>query len=608
MNVIRWGIAALLLLAPTALPAAAQQAGGGAGAQDAAPAPDEAELPYRVTLSGAGGDLERLIRRASQLITLADRPPGSLVALQRRVDGDRAVVQEALRAEGYYAGTADIAIDTSVRPVAVTIAVEPGRRFVISELSIRPREPSRGPLPVSVPLEELGLAVGDPARTEDIVEAQQNLIMAFARRAHPLAEIVDRAVVVDHATFGVSVSFVVDSGPPAAFGEAEIRGLDDVEAQFVRNRLPWRVGDPFDLARLEEGRKRLVETNLFSSIRLTPADELTEGGRLPVVVELEERKPRTIGGAINYDTDQGFGIEAYWEHRNLLGAGERLRGRLFFNELGFGGEGAFRNPDLFGVDRDLVADVDATRLDTRAFNSTATTGSIGAELRLSDFWKVTASGAVEYLIDEDDGVERDYLLAGLPLVVRRDSSDDLLDPTEGGRLVLHATPYYDVTGTTDPFVRLDASDTAYVLVMEDPRVVLAGWFDIGSIMGSSLAELPPSKRFYAGGGGSVRAFGLQMAGPLDEDGDPEGGLSMLAIGGEMRIKVTESIGIVPFIEAGTVYPERYPDFSETLRWGAGLGVRYFTPIGPIRADIAVPLNARGDDDAFQFYISFGQAF
>lgn len=607
MNVIaaRWGIAAFLLLAPCALPSAAQQAGSDAAVPESA---GEVEQPYRVRLVGASGDLEDLIKRASQLITLEDRPPGSLVALQRRVDGDREIVREALRAEGYYAGKAEIAVDATVRPVAVTITVERGRRFVISELSIRPSDPGRGPLPIGVPLEELGLVVGDPLRAEDVIEAQQNLIMAFARRAYPLAEVVDRNVVVDHATFGASIAFVVDSGPPAAFGEAEIRGLEDVEAQFVRNRLPWRAGEPFDLTRLEEARKRLVETNLFSSIRLTPADELAADGRLPVVVEVEERKARTIGGAINYDTDQGFGIEGYWEHRNLLGAGERLRSRLFFNELGFGGEGAFRNPDLFGIDRDLVANVGATRLDTRAFNSTATTGSLGAELRLGDYWTVTAAGTVEYLIDKDDGVERDFLLAGLPLVVKRDSSDDLLDPTEGGRLILQLTPYYDVTGSTDPFVRVEFSDTAYLLVLEDPRVVAAGWIDIGSTVGSSLGELPPSKRFYAGGGGSVRAFGLQMAGPLEDDGDPEGGLSMLAIGGELRIKVTDTIGVVPFIEAGTVYPERYPDFSETLRWGAGLGVRYFTPVGPIRADIAVPINARSEDDAFQVYISFGQAF
>jgi translocation and assembly module TamA len=486
--------------------------------------------------------------------------------------------------------------------------VTAGPQFLLTAFRVRSSQPDTSRPPIEVPLDELGIELGQPARSADIVAAEAELVTAFARRAYPLAEVLDRRVVVDHADNTVSVDIVLDTGPFARFGPADIRGLTAVEAEFVRNRLPWEVGAPFDLGRLEEARKRLVESNLFGSIRLTPADRLDANGQLPVVVELEERPHRTIGGALNWNSNEGFGIEAFWEHRNLMSAGEKIHLGAFYNELGLGAEAAYRNPDYWARDWDLIADFDLQDVETEAYDTSIASVSFGADLRLTDTWRVKAVGAVEYAIETDDGRERRFTLLSTPLEAIRDSTDDLLDPTRGGRFNLRFTPYYAVAGESDNFLRFDIGDSIYFLVLEEPRVILAGWADVGSILGGSRDGIPAQKRFYAGGGGSIRAYGFQMAGPLEPDEDPRGGLSLLAFGGEARVNVTEDIGIVPFLEAGTVYEERYPDFSEELRWGAGLGLRYYTGIGPIRADIAFPLNPRDADDLFQIYLSFGQAF
>lgn len=599
----------LLVTVAAVAPASAQEPNAiDPGQPAAAPEAAQADVAYTVTLSGAGGELADTIREASRLVALEARPPGSMAALRRRVDNDRDIVVEALRSQGYYAGEAEITVDDQVRPVGVVIAVTPGPRFTLAAFGVRSENPDRSRPPLDIPLAELGIELGQPARAADIIAAQGQLIAAFARRAHPLAEVNDRRVVVDHATSTVAVDILVDTGPFARFGQAEIRGLSRVEPQYVVNRLPWEIGEPFDLSRLEEARKRLVESNLFGSIRLTPGDALGPDGLLPVVVEVEERPHRTVGGAVNYSTNEGFGIEAYWEHRNLMSAGERIRLGAFYNGLGYGAEAAFRNPDEFGRDWDMIADAELENLETEAFDTRTAFAAFGADLRLTDTWRVKAVGAAEYSIETKAGEQRNFTLLSTPLEVTRDSTDDLLDPTEGGRFNLRFTPYYAVQGEADSFLRFDIGDSVYYLVMDEPRVILAGWADVGTILGGEFQDIPAQKRFYAGGGGSIRAYGYQMAGPLGPDDKPTGGLSLLAFGGEARVKVTEEIGVVPFIEAGTVYPERYPDFSERLLWGAGIGVRYFTGIGPIRADIAFPLNRRSADDAFQFYLSFGQAF
>jgi translocation and assembly module TamA len=202
-----------------------------------------------------------------------------------------------------------------------------------------------------------------------------------------------------------------------------------------------------------------------------------------------------------------------------------------------------------------------------------------------------------------------FQLFGLPLTAQRDDTNDPLDPTEGTRLQLSLTPTTGVGDESLLFITAVAGGSAYYAVDEEERFVLAGRARVGTILGENTDALPASRRFYAGGGGSIRGYEYQLVGPLDDDENPFGGTSLLEVGGEVRVRVTEQIGVVPFIDGGTVYDDPFPTGNETLRWAAGLGFRYFTGFGPIRLDFAFPLNPRdGVDEPFQFYISFGQAF
>ncbi|MCB1376374.1 MAG: BamA/TamA family outer membrane protein, partial [Rhodobacteraceae bacterium] len=207
---------------------------------------------------------------------------------------------------------------------------------------------------------------------------------------------------------------------------------------------------------------------------------------------------------------------------------------------------------------------------------------------------------------EDAFATTRHLLVSIPLEYVYDGRDNRLNPTSGFRFLANAEPTYDIfSGAT--FLKLKSEASAYYGVDADDRFVLAGRVAGGSILGAPLTAVPADRRFYSGGGGSVRGYAYQGIGPRDANGTPTGGLSYAETSVEMRIKINDSFGIVPFVDAGTVSTKQFPDFSD-VRIGAGLGIRYLTPFGPLRIDAAVPINRRTGDPRFGIYAGIGQAF
>lgn len=568
------------------------------------------EVPYRVELTGAPtADLADRLEAESRLVQAKDEPAPSIASLRRRAEGDVERLVEVLRAEGYYAGTVAFTVDESRQPAQVGVTVAPGPRFALEAFNVRLDHAADQPTPEPVPIADLGLAIGEPARAETVVRAQARLLRALAEQGFPLAQVRERQVVVDHAAQSMRVELVVPAGPLCAFGPAAIGGLERLDPGWVRNRLPWREGERFSVSRMEMLRKRLVESRLFSSVKLATAKAVDADGRLPIAIDLREADRRSIGAGVSWSSSEGAGARAWWEHRNLLGGAEKLRAEATASQIRNALDLTARLPDLGLADQDGIASFTAEEQRTDAYVTRTVGGAVGLEWLLDPEWRASASGAVERTFEERANRRRNYTLVSFPLEARQDSTDDLLDPTRGNRLRVQLRPFVEALGGTVGFTRFEIGDSAYVEVVNAPRLILAGWGRFGTITGAGLDDVPSDKRFFVGGGGSVRAFGFQRAGPLDQAGDPLGGLSALAFGGEARVKITEDIGLAPFVEAGNAYEQRLPRPQDGLRWGGGLGLRYFTPIGPVRADIAVPFNPRpGIDDAYQVYLSLGQAF
>ncbi len=567
-----------------------------------------ADISYSTKIVGVDGALADKLRDSSQLVALQDRQPSSTAALRRRADDDVPRLVQVLHDAGYWAATVDVQIAVQEQPVKVTVQVDPGPLYHLERVTFVTPDGGTPPLLPDYNPSAFGLEIGGPALAEPVLTAESRVLSTYADRGRPFAKITDRRVVIDDGTHTMNVTYTVDAGSEARFGPSKIEGLKNLEPDYIERRISWREGAVFDQQEVATTRKALVDSNLFSVVEITPAKMPDADGRVPVTITLVERLPRSVGVGADYSTSLGFGVLAYWENRNLFGNAESLRVTTQFAQSQIGLLTQFRRPDLGATGQDLLATADLADETPVAYTSRRLKLSSGLERR---FEKIYTAGA---LLDYEHGnvtahsTTQHYQIAGVPLYVRRDTTGNLLDPVSGTRAAVETTPYTGVAGTHLTFVTSRISGSAYQAIGGDERFVLAGYARMGSIFGETREALPADKLLYVGGGGSVRGYGYQLVGPLDSNNKPFGGLSSLEFGAELRAKVTDTIGLVPFIDAGNVYETSLPRPSAKMFYGVGLGLRYYTAIGPVRLDLATPLSRRPSDSIIQVYISLGQAF
>jgi translocation and assembly module TamA len=597
---------------PDAPPGAGSDAHAGAETPAAAPS-DGAGVAYAVAFDGATEvGLEETMRTASQLLALANKPPSTLAALRRRADADVQRMTDVLRSAGYYGGSVSAKTEPADDGARVILTVRPGALYLIGDVAV---DYAGTPPPAAVrpEIEDLGVVLGMTAEAERVVAAERRLERHFTTIGYPKADVARRRVTVNHDTGLMTVALTLATGPYVTMGDTRFEGADTVRERYLRALIPWAVDDPYDADAVEAYRRTLRESGLFASVAATVETNGADSGetvrRAPVAVSVTEAAHRSIGAGAKYSTSEGPGLKAFWEHRNLFGESETLR------LTGQGGliEQAFiadlRKPNFVVRDQDFVLLGELEREETDAYDALGITGRMGLERRSGGIWTTGLSATAELSEVTDDGDETISKLFGAPVFVRRDTTDSALDPTTGTRLGLTATPYIGHGETPLLFGVFEASASAYHALDDDGDVVLAARTRLGSLVGEDRSDVPADKRFYAGGGGSVRGYAFQEAGRLEPDADPEGGLSVLEVGAEARFRVTETIGVVPFIDGGAAQRDVTPTSVDDILWAGGLGLRYYTPIGPARLDVAVPFERRGDVDApFQIYVSIGQAF
>ena len=553
--------------------------------------------------------LAKQLRDSSQLVSLEKDRADSEEALARRAEDDLERLRPVMRAAGYYDAEITYDIDSHAEPWQVTVKIEPGEPYRLREVKLIAPGGAAPPLLEEFKPEEVGLDLGAVATSAAVVGAEAKIVRLHTERGWPLAKIAGHEAVIDRADHSMHVTYSVDAGPKASFGTTEISGLDEVDRRFVEDQITWHKGEPYDSKKVEAVRQALIGSNLFSTVKLAPAEAVDPDGRVPIHLEVAERPPHSIGLGAYYDTSLGIGARGYWEHRNLFGAGELLRLELNAGQSIYGGLLRFKKPDLFGNrDLTLLSELSLGQENVNAYDRRIARAFAGVDYIYTPM--ITAGAGAEAIQSHvtDDLRTRDYALIGLPVYMKRDASNDLLNPTRGNREGLTLAPYTSISGPSITFVKSKLSISGYQQIGPTDRFVLAAFGNIGSVAGVSLAELPRDQRLYVGGGGSVRGYGYQKAGPLDVFGKPTGGLSSLELGLELRTRITETIGIANFVEGGTVYSRAFPQFDKRLFWGTGIGIRYYSPLGPVRFDVATPLHRRKQDGVVQVYISLGQAF
>ncbi|MGH6914922.1 MAG: autotransporter assembly complex protein TamA, partial [Geminicoccales bacterium] len=280
---------------------------------------DGSEIEYDATISGVSDDrLHALLRSASHLVALADRPPATVAALERRTQDDLARLRETLRSEGYYDSSLDYRLNTDERPVDVRIEVVPGQRYKLAEFEIS-YEISPPPRKEAQPsLSDIGVTPGMPARAPDVLSAEKKAVETLQSRGHPFAKSGHLTATVRHDKREMTVQLPIDAGPPAAFGDLRITGLTSVEEDYIRRIAVWSEGAAFDQRKVDALRGTLNGTGLFSSVKVTKAATIGADGRIPITVDVGESPHRSIGAGVRYSTDVGPGADIFWEHRNYF--------------------------------------------------------------------------------------------------------------------------------------------------------------------------------------------------------------------------------------------------------------------------------------------------
>lgn len=609
----------------------------------------ELELPetavaYQVETEGMPSEeMAELAVESLSVYRYRDRGANSLALLRRRAENDVETLQQILRSYGYYNGTAEVAVEEisedeyeedepavelpsfsdllfwrdsppDIEDVAqsyarVLITVDPGTQFTLIGHELRFIDPESG---ATVPsAQALGSPVGGPAVAVPIVGAEAAAVEILKRNGYPYAERIDRDAAADLALATLEVESQLFSGPSAVWGPVEFEGLEDVKESYLRTYIPWDEGQPISREDLQVFTRELLATDLFDTAVVTLPEEPPEVEgpvALPVRVVADERPFRTVSAGGEYSTDAGPSATFGFQHRNLWGENETI---TLDADLGLELQRllvGYREPQYGRPGQDLIAGLELVHEEDDAFDELRGTLTAGFEREVSDEWKVGFGGLAEASRITEDGIERDAYLGGIPLFAAYDDTDDLLNPTAGHRARFEVTPFAGVFDSEfTSFLKLDTNASTYWDILDDDRYVLAGRVRLASIVADELADVPKNRRLYAGGGGSVRGYGRRLVGPLDADNDPIGGLSAFEASLEMRARIWGDIGGVAFVDAGQVDTDSIPGFDDVL-FAAGLGVRYFSPAGPIRLDIAFPVNGRDVDDAFQLYFSIGQAF
>ncbi|MEL7465449.1 MAG: BamA/TamA family outer membrane protein [Pseudomonadota bacterium] len=578
----------------------------------------ETQVAYEVELTGVSDeDVEALLESSLSLYRQQERGAQSLAFLRRRATGDIGTIQKVLRSEGWFEAEVEVDIEAPEEeaaegetPIAVArVIVTENRRYTLKAHDLALIETGAGPAPPALDADALGSPVGDPATAADILAAEQAAVAALRASGRPYAQRIGREAVADPETAEIEVFTTISAGPAYQIGDPAYEGGEGVKRAYLETYRTWEEGTPADPAELRAFQNELIATGLFDAASVDFPEEPPEGDTLPVEVRLEEAAPRTISGGVRYSTDVGPAVRGGFEHRNLFGANETITLEAIAGLEEQSLDTRYRIPQYARPGQDLVFGLNLRRIDDEAFEELGATPSFGIERELTDFLTVGAGGLLEFSrIKDIDGTENSYLV-GAPLFAAFDSSDDRLDPSKGVRARLSVTPFAGAQGATPvSFLILDANASTYFDLTGTQDYIFAVRGRVASILSGDLDVVSPARRLYSGGGGSVRGYAERFIGPLDADGEPTGGLSTVEIGAEMRVRATDVIGLAGFVEAASVSEEIAPVFDEGLQVAVGGGVRYLSPIGPLRFDVGFPVNGRDEDDFFQVYISIGQAF
>ena len=551
----------------------------------------------------------------------------NVAQIAARAREDEELLNNLLRVYGYYNGEILRTIgalepgegEADGRPV-VRFDVIPGVRYRYGTIDLGNL---RSAPDYNALRDVFNILPGDYLQSDTIIQEQFDLDRALGESGYAFARIEEPELLIDHDRQEGDLTLPVEPGGKYVFGEVTSNDPEFLSSRHLASIARFEPGDTYQRSLSMDLRRAVTATGLVSSVAITPreitAPQGDEPGVVAMDVEMTRAKLRTIAGAIGYGSEEGFRVQASWEHRNLFPpeGSLKVRGVLGTQEQLAGV--TFRKNNFGGRDQVLTVDAYVSAIDTVAYDANSIALS-GTYERLSTllFQKPLSWTLGALILATDDrnrvlkGIPRPrqtYLVASIYGRATVDTTDSLLDPTKGFRVSAFLAPATSRTVGEQFYYLANQADASYYQSIGS-NIVAAGRLRYASILGAPLFAIAPSRRLYAGGGGSVRGYGYQAVGPKNDLGEPTGGRSLVEASVEARIGTgffDGALSVVPFFDIGAVSIDTTPDFR-FVKYGAGVGVRYDTGFGPLRLDVGVPLNPDEGDSPVAVYVSLGQAF
>ena len=564
----------------------------------------------------------------------------NIAQLARRARSDRDLLLNTLRNYGYYdaevyqtlSGVKDgggvkdgESGQTVIDPgnVKVRFDVIPGPRFVFGAIDLHDLE-ATGDDFASLRA-AFDIQPGVPVVGDTLVTEQADLTIALGETGYAFAAVGEPDLLIDHARREGDLTLPVTPAGKYTFGAVNSALPKFLSSKHLASIARFDAGDLYKKSEVDDLRRAILATGLVSSVTVTPRETVApapgDPGTVDLDVALTKAKLRTIAGLLGYSSGEGIRAEASWEHRNFFPPEGLLRVRAVAGTQEQLAGVTFRRNNFTGRDRVLSVDLFAQTQDRDAFDARTVSFITTFERQSTILYQKRVSYGIgleavasmerEGPVNGIQSPRQTYFIGALPARFLYDASDDLLDPKKGFRVGLRVSPEYSVirgTGGSATYIKAQFDGSYYQPIGE--KIVLAARARLGTITGADITQIAPSRRFYAGGGGSVRGYGYQQIGPRDAVGDPSGGRSLSELSFEARVRTGlfgGALAVVPFVDAGAVDTTTTPSFQD-LRFGAGVGIRYYTNFGPLRIDVGTPLNPRKGDSRIGVYVALGQAF
>ncbi|WP_455476062.1 autotransporter assembly complex protein TamA [Bartonella sp. B17] len=585
---------------------------------------------------GAPAEGIKIVKDVSSLVADQNKALSSSSGLLAKARSDYRAILSALYADGRYGGVINIKVNglevADLSPVTplparsnIVITIDAGPQYVFSVASINKVAPFAKYKTNRMPsIEDLGYKVGDVAKSDTVLKAEMWAIKGWRQQGYAKAKVINHEVVADHAARLIDARIAVDPGREAYYGPISVRNVSKkprVDSDYIAWMTKLKPGQKYDSDALIKANERLARLGVFRSVNLREANTINSDGTLPLTLVLEERKPRRFGAGGSYSTLDGAGFEAYWVHNNLFGHAERLKIETKISGIGSNKEqsydpknfdylfaSTFIRPGTFTPDTDFMAELKVQRDILDNYMTQAAKGKLG----ITHIFNDDLSGQVAVEISK--GYSRDFYFGdrsfttiGFPSGLVYDSRDNKFDAKKGLYSEVTFEPFYEMC-FKNLVSKMTVEGRSYWALGEQDRFIVAARAKLGTIIGSDQEHVPSDTLFFAGGGGSVRGYAYRNIGIKTENNAVVGGRTLVEGSAELRFSLNDKIGFVSFIDGGVVGEKSSFNFSQKIKWGAGIGGRYMTGIGPLRVDLAFPLSREKGDPRIGFYVGIGQAF